>query len=104
MTESEYKPKHFAVFSHEFEESTSLPARSYWDIKYGTPNNHVKIGGSLEMSHSSAGNEVERTLGRICYQMDVAVERGKNIKMGEIQTALGIDFSARMKPPGMGGY
>jgi len=92
---SDCKPCYFAVFSHEYEAGHSGEARSYWDIKYGTPNDYTQVGSSVKMAHSSAGLDVERVLQDICYLMDQAVERGKAQKLGEFQTMLGMTRDAR---------
>lgn len=73
---------HTPLFSHEFDEGPSGPARSYWDIRRGT-----RTLGSICLHHR---REVDPglTAQSICHMLDAAFAAGRSDKAGEIRAAL----------------
>ncbi len=79
--------KYYTTFSHAFEEGHSGPAREYWNIIYGDPDNkdyHPRATMMLETRPDG-----QRYAERICYNLDQARELGRNDKAAEIRNVLG---------------
>jgi hypothetical protein len=82
------KPQYFPKFSHEFEEGPSGPARSYWDIKFGTDDSNSNVT-CIALHHRDAGSP-EHQAWSICWALNSAFERGRKAKAAEIRLALAI--------------
>ena len=75
---------HTPLFSHEFNEGPSGPARSYWDIRRGT-----RTLGSICLHHRREVDPV-LTAQSICHMLDAAFAAGRSDKATEIARALEI--------------
>lgn len=85
MTERRY----FAKFSHEYPDGPSGPARSYWDVKYGTDASYTQVT-TLCLHHRDQHN-VQYFADCVCISLNDAREGGKKDKAREILAVLGAE-------------
>jgi len=74
---------HTHLFTHEFEEGPSGPARSYWEIRRGT-----RTLGTVCLGPRSAFALLH--VQSICHMLDGAYQAGRVAKATEVREVLGV--------------